>query len=69
MALFPSMGESKTPTRSMVVATDVLAPIAAVPKFGRKPSGRHAAITKSLPDWSSYRDWVQKARSAWEEGK
>jgi len=43
--------------------------VIAVPKGARKPSGRHAAITNSLADWSSYRDWAQKARSTWEEEK
>ena len=38
---------------------------AAVPKD--KTSGRHAAITNNLNNWISYKKWVEKMRSTWEE--
>jgi len=34
-----------------------------------RPVGRHAAIRTKLPDWSSYRSWVDKARGSWDEKK
>jgi hypothetical protein len=34
-----------------------------------KTSGRHAAITNNLNDWSSYKNWVEKMRGTWDERK
>jgi hypothetical protein len=30
---------------------------------------RHAAITRSLYSWSSYKSWTDKVRSSWEKEK
>ena len=29
--------------------------------------GRHAAITRNLTTWSSYKTWAEQARDAWQE--
>lgn len=34
-----------------------------------KSSGRHAAITNHLSDWSSYKSWAQKIHDTWKESK
>jgi hypothetical protein len=34
-----------------------------------KPGGRHAAITNSLYNWHSYKNWAEKARVSWDEKK
>jgi hypothetical protein len=34
-----------------------------------KPAGRHAAITRSLYTWSSYKSWADKVRSSWDDDK
>jgi hypothetical protein len=36
---------------------------------GPKPTGRHAAITKSLYTWSNYKSWADKVRSSWDDDK
>jgi hypothetical protein len=33
------------------------------------PGGRHAAITNSLYNWHSYKNWADKVRGSWEEKK
>jgi len=70
------MRDSKTPTRMAKVhrraprvETGAVKPAAAVPKNSDKTSGRHAAITKNLNTWRSYRDWAQRIRETWEENK
>lgn len=32
-------------------------------------NSRHAAITRSLHTWSSYKSWTDKVRSSWEKEK
>lgn len=34
-----------------------------------KTGGRHAAITNSLYNWHSYKNWAEKVRVTWEEKK
>ena len=34
-----------------------------------KTGGRHAAITNSLYNWHSYKNWAEKIRGSWEEKK
>jgi len=34
-----------------------------------KPGGRHAAITNSLYNWHSYKNWAEKVRVNWEDKK
>jgi hypothetical protein len=34
-----------------------------------KPGGRHAAITNSLYNWHSYKNWAEKVRGNWEDKK
>jgi hypothetical protein len=70
------MSDSKTPTpfhevrrRAPRVETGALKPASAMPKNADKTSGRHAAITNNLNDWSSYKNWVEKMRGTWDERK
>ena len=44
-------------------------PGAAVPRETYKTGGRHAAITNSLYNWHSYKNWADKVRGNWEEKK
>ena len=39
------------------------------PSRGYKTGGRHAAITNSLYNWHSYKNWADKVRVTWEEKK
>jgi hypothetical protein len=34
-----------------------------------KPGGRHSAITNSLYNWHSYKNWAEKARGNFDEKK
>jgi len=34
-----------------------------------KPGGRHAAITNTLYNWHSYKNWADKARGNFDEKK
>ena len=40
-----------------------------VPREAYKPGGRHAAITNSLYNWHSYKNWADKVRGNWDEKK
>lgn len=33
------------------------------------PGGRHAAITNSLYNWHSYKNWADKVRGSWDDKK
>jgi hypothetical protein len=70
------MSDSKTPIRLVEVGrraprvgTGTVKPAAVVPKNADKTSGRHAAITNNLNNWSSYKSWVEKIRGTWVERK
>jgi hypothetical protein len=39
------------------------------PREAFKTGGRHSAITNSLYNWHSYKNWAEKARVSWEEKK
>jgi hypothetical protein len=39
------------------------------PREALKTGGRHSAITNSLYNWHSYKNWAEKARVTWEEKK
>jgi hypothetical protein len=41
----------------------------ALPRESYKPGGRHAAITNSLYNWHSYKNWADKVRVTWEDKK
>lgn len=34
-----------------------------------KPTGRHSVIRTKLPNWYTYRSWVDKTRASWEDKK
>jgi hypothetical protein len=40
-----------------------------MPREPYKPGGRHAAITNSLYNWHSYKNWAEKVRGNWEDKK
>jgi hypothetical protein len=68
------MSDSKNPSR--YTGVDRRAPRmevgpngAPVPREAYKPGGRHAAITNSLYNWHSYKNWADKVRGNWEEKK
>ena len=35
----------------------------------QRSRGRHAAITKNLYTWSSYKNWSDRVRDSWDDGK
>ena len=35
----------------------------------QRARGRHAAITKNLHTWSSYKSWSDQVKGAWEQGQ
>jgi hypothetical protein len=41
----------------------------ASPREHYKPGGRHGAITNTLYNWHSYKNWAEKIRGSWEEKK
>ena len=41
----------------------------AVPREVYKTGGRHSAITNSLYNWHSYKNWADKVRGTWDEKK
>lgn len=41
----------------------------AAPREVYKTGGRHAAITTSLYNWHSYKNWADKVRGNWDEKK
>ena len=70
------MSDSKTPTRfakvllrAARVETGAAKKAATVPKNAERICGRHAAITNNFNNWRSYKEWAQKIRGTWDEGK
>jgi hypothetical protein len=59
------MSDVKHPTRYTGVDRRAPRADAAVVKTG----GRHAAITNSLYNWHSYKNWAEKARGNFDEKK
>jgi hypothetical protein len=49
------------------IAPDIIKPIGTVP--ADRPVGRHSVIRTQLPNWHSYRSWVDKVRGSWDEKK
>jgi hypothetical protein len=69
------MSEFKTPSpytgvdRRASRATADAKPNGAVPREAFKTGGRHGAITNSLYNWHSYKNWAEKARGNFDEKK
>jgi hypothetical protein len=42
---------------------------AVAPRDLYKAGGRHGAITNSLYNWHSYKNWAEKVRGSWEDKK
>jgi len=47
----------------------ILKPGTVVPRDIYKTGGRHGAITNTLYNWHSYKNWAEKIRGSWEEKK
>jgi hypothetical protein len=60
----PTKGHSGAPR-----ADTRTGPPGAAPKDAPKAHARHAAITKGLGNWSSYKKWAENIRSTWAEKK
>ena len=39
------------------------------PREAFKTGGRHGAITNTLYNWHSYKNWAEKIRGSWEDKK
>jgi hypothetical protein len=70
------MTEVKNPTRYNGVDRRAprtepgnLKPGAAAPRDLYKTGGRHGAITNTLYNFHSYKNWAEKIRGSWEEKK
>lgn len=57
---YSGMGRRSPPPTSAMIK-----PI--VPLPADKPVGRHSVIRTQLPNWQSYRSWVDKVRGNWKE--
>jgi len=44
-------------------------PGAVAPRDLYKTGGRHGAITNTLYNWHSYKNWAEKIRGSWDEKK
>ena len=70
------MSEVKNPTRysgadrrAPRAEPGALKPGAAAPLEHFKTGGRHGAITNTLYNWHSYKNWAEKIRGSWDEKK
>jgi hypothetical protein len=70
------MSQDKTTTRYSGVdrrtpraEPGILKPGTVVPRDVYKTGGRHGAITNTLYNWHSYKNWAEKIRGSWEEKK
>src|SRR5258708_32380584 len=41
----------------------------AAPRDAYKTGGRHRAITNTLYNWHSYKNWTEKIRGSWDDNK
>jgi hypothetical protein len=41
----------------------------AAPRDLYKTGGRHGAITNTLYNWHSYKNWAEKVRGSWDDKK
>jgi hypothetical protein len=63
------MTDIKNPNRYTGVDRRTPRPDADAKPAGYKPAGRHAAITNSLYNFHSYKNWAEKARGTFDEKK
>ena len=70
------MTDFKNPTRysgldrrAQRADAGVLKSAAVAPRDLYKSGGRHGAITNSLYNWHSYKNWAEKIKGSWEDKK
>lgn len=69
--LIAAAGTARDPALPPVVAT----PAGPVNPYGnwldrvQRSRGRHAAITKNLYTWSSYKNWSDRVKDSWDDKK
>ncbi len=60
-------GKQKEPLSSGSTAADAAEPFPEWMDRVQRARGRHAAITRNLNTWSSYKNWADRMRESWEE--
>jgi hypothetical protein len=60
-------GTAREPAAASPVAAQAGTPYANWLDRMQRTRGRHAAITKNLYTWSSYKNWADRVRDTWEE--
>ncbi|MGH8294075.1 MAG: hypothetical protein ACRETZ_01025 [Steroidobacteraceae bacterium] len=60
-------GNQKEPPSGETPAADSAEPISDWTDRMQRTRGRHAAITRNLNTWSSYKSWADRMRECWEE--
>jgi hypothetical protein len=63
------MSDSKIPTRIAKVILRASRLESEKQNNAERIRGRHAAITKNLNSWRSYKAWTETIRGTWEEKK
>lgn len=65
--LIAAAGAAREPAAASPVATQAGTPYANWLDRMQRTRGRHAAITKNLYTWSSYKNWADRVRDTWDE--
>ena len=60
-------GTQKEPPSSGPADTDPAVPFPDWIDRMQRARGRHAAITRNLNTWSSYKNWADRMRESWED--
>lgn len=60
-------GAAREPAAASPVAATAGTPYANWLDRMQRTRGRHAAITKNLYTWSSYKNWADRVRDTWED--
>lgn len=69
--LIAAVGAVRDPAVPPVIAP----PVGAANPYGnwldrvQRSRGRHAAITKNLYTWSSYKNWAERVKDSWDDPK
>ena len=60
-------GKQKEPPSNGTAAADPAEPFPEWLDRVQRARGRHAAITRNLNTWSSYKNWADRMRESWED--